>query len=318
MERSLLIAIGGNALLHAGERGSVEQESANAQRTADVVAEVVETGYRVVLTHGNGPQIGSQLLRSEVGSATTYPLTLDLCVSMTQGEIGYLLQRSLQTALKKRNLDLPVVTLITQVRVDTKDGSFRRPTKPIGPVLSRELATKKHDELGWNIVEEAPRKYRRSVASPRPLEILELEAIKRCLRENMIVIAAGGGGVPVVQDNGDVHGVEAVIDKDRVSALLAGDLHVETFVMLTDVECAYLNFGMIDEKPIETLTMDEALVYLSSGQFGEGSMKPKVESAVEFIARGGKEAVITDVAHLIASLRGDAGTRIVAKENTIN
>jgi carbamate kinase len=312
MQEALLVAIGGNALLHPGIRGSVEQEAVNASLTADAVARLVERGYRVVLTHGNGPQIGSQLLRSEIGSTATYPLPLDLCVSMTQGEIGYLLQRSLQTALRARGIDPLVVTLITQVAVDPSDGSFRRPTKPIGPVLSREVASRKSGELGWTVIEEAPGKFRRSVASPRPLEILELEVIRRCLREHLIVIAAGGGGVPVVRENGSVKGIEAVIDKDRASGLLAASLRIDRFVMVTDVDCAYLNFGLLDQQPIRTLTMEAAIGYLSAGQFGEGSMKPKIESAVEFIARGGKNAVITDIPHLEAALDGRAGTTITA------
>ena len=312
MQETLLIAIGGNALLHPGGRASVEQEAVNASLTADAVACLVERGYRILLTHGNGPQIGSQLLRSEIGSSATYPLPLDLCVSMTQGEIGYLLQRSLQTALRSRGIDPLVVTLITQVAVDPTDSSFRRPTKPIGPVLTKDVAARKNTQLGWNVIEEAPGKFRRSVASPRPLEILELEVIRRCLHEHLIVIAAGGGGVPVVRDNGSVKGVEAVIDKDRVSGLLAASLKLDRFVMVTDIDCAYLNFGLLDQRPIRTLTMEEAVRYLSDGQFGEGSMKPKIESAVEFVARGGKQAVITDITHLEAALDGRAGTTITS------
>jgi len=312
MHETLLIAIGGNALLHPGVRGSVEQETVNASLTADAVAGIVERGYRVLLTHGNGPQIGSQLLRSEMSAAATYALPLDLCVSMTQGEIGYLLQRSLQTALKSRGIDPLVVTLITQVLVDPLDCSFRRPSIPIGPVLTREIAARKNSELGWTIVEEAPGRFRRSVASPRPLEILELEVIRRCLHEHLIVIAAGGGGIPVVRDNGSVKGAEAVVDKDRVSCLLAATLKIGTFVMVTDIDCAYLNFGRLDQQPIRTLTLETALDYLAAGQFGEGSMKPKIESAVEFIGRGGRETIITDIQHLEASLDGRAGTRIMA------
>jgi carbamate kinase len=310
MEDTLLLAIGGNALLHSGEKGSVEQETVNASRTAEVIADVVAMGYRVVLTHGNGPQIGSQLLRSEIGSGATYPLTLDLCVSMTQGEIGYLLQRSLQAALRKKHIEPLVVSLITQVLVDAKDGSFRHPTKPIGPVLTREGAARKHDELGWTIVEEAPNKFRRSVASPRPLEVVEIEVIRRCLRENLIVIVAGGGGVPVIRVNGDMRGIEAVIDKDRVSALLASELGLERLVMLTDIECAYRNFGKLDQEPIRHMTIDTAVTLLARKEFGEGGMKPKIESAVEFLGKGGREVIITDIGHLVAALEGREGTKI--------
>lgn len=315
MQETVLIAIGGNALLHAGDRASVEEEAVNASLAAEAVACLVERGYRIVLTHGNGPQIGSQLLRSEIGSSTTYPLSLDLCVSMTQGEIGYLLQRSLQSALRSRGIDPLVVTLITQVVVDAADSSFRRPTKPIGPVMTKEVSSHKRNEFGWTIVEEAPGEFRRSVASPRPREILELEVIRRCLHEHLIVIAAGGGGVPVVRDNGNVKGVEAVIDKDRASGLLAVSLRIGRFIMVTDIDCAYLNFGLPDQRPIRTLTLAEAIRHLSEGQFGEGSMKPKIESAVEFIAQGGRQAVITDIVHLEAALDGRAGTIITAEDS---
>ena len=312
MEETLLIAIGGNALLADSGRNGAIEESANALRTAEGIADVVQMGYRVLLTHGNGPQIGSQLLRSERGSEVTYPLTLDLCVSMTQGEIGYLLQRSLQTALRSRGIDPLVVSLVTQVIVDPADPSLARPTKPIGGTMTREAAARQESEHGWTIVEDAPGEFRRSVASPRPLEVVELEVIRRCLNEHLIVIAAGGGGIPVVRMNGSVAGIEAVVDKDRVSALLALALGIERFVIVTDVDGVFEHFGTGNQRPLGLLRLHQALTYLQRGEFGEGSMKPKMESAIEFIQKGGREVVITSIGCLRGALEGRAGTRIIA------
>lgn len=311
MEKGLLIAIGGNALLSSVHIGSAEQEKASAERIADRIVEIVQRGYRVVITHGNGPQIGSQLLRSEMASSQTYALPLDLCVSMTQVEIGCLLQRSLKALLIRHGMNQPVVTLITQVQVDPSDMAFEHPSKPIGPSLSADVAVRRQRELGWCIVEDSPRRFRRAVPSPRPMAIVELEAIRACLNENMIVITAGGGGIPVVRDNGHFSGVDAVIDKDRVSALLASELGVETLLMCTDVEYVYLNFGTPQQTPFHLLHVPEAHRYLEEGEFGVGSMRPKIESALEFLSRGGREVMITDAQHLVAAMGGLTGTHVM-------
>ncbi|MBM2846889.1 MAG: carbamate kinase [Bacteroidetes bacterium] len=311
MNELVLIAVGGNALLRPGEVGSIEQESANAELTAERIADVIERGYRVILTHGNGPQIGSQLLRSESASATVYPLPLDMCVSMTQGEIGLLLQRSLQSALRRRGLQPLAVTLVTQVRVDANSPAFQHPTKPIGPLLTEEEARRKQAQHGWSIIRETGRGYRRAVPSPSPTEIVEIEAIRRCLNEKVVVIAAGGGGVPVIRTNGGMKGIEAVIDKDRTSALLASELGVGRYIMLTDVECVYADFGKPSQRPLNCLTVEEALHYLAGDHFGEGSMKPKIESAIDFLTKGGTEAIITDAGRLLEALEGPQGTHII-------
>jgi carbamate kinase len=221
------------------------------------------------------------------------------------------LQRSLKALLIRHGMNQPVVTLITQVQVDPSDMAFEHPSKPIGPSLSADVAVRRQRELGWCIVEDSPRRFRRAVPSPRPMAIVELEAIRACLNENMIVITAGGGGIPVVRDNGHFSGVDAVIDKDRVSALLASELGVETLLMCTDVEYVYLNFGTPQQTPFHLLHVPEAHRYLEEGEFGVGSMRPKIESALEFLSRGGREVMITDAQHLVAAMGGLTGTHVM-------
>jgi len=263
-----------------------------------------------VITHGNGPQVGSQLLRSEAGSSHTYELPLDVCVAATQGEIGYILQTAIQSGFRRNNLDIPVAGLITQVVVDKNDPAFENPTKPIGPFYSSEVADRKRQEHGWNIVEDAARGYRRVVPSPRPLDVIELVVIRACMEKGIIVIATGGGGVPVVYSNGGVTGIEAVIDKDRASALLAKKLGVEKFLISTGVEVVYLNYKKSNQKPLRDISVDEARSFLEQGHFPEGSMKPKIEAAIEFLENGGEEVIITDPDHIVSGLDGGTGTHI--------
>ncbi len=265
------------------------------------------------MTHGNGPQVGSQLLRSEAGSTQTYELPLDVCVAMTQGEIGYILQTSLQSLLQSTGLNQPVAGLVTQVLVDKNDPAFGNPTKPIGPFYSRETAERKKNELGWDIVEDAARGYRRVVPSPKPLDVIEKEIIKDCLEKGIIVIATGGGGIPVCVENGSVVGIEAVIDKDRASALLAKELKLEKFIISTEIEQVFLNFKKPGQKALDLITLEEARIYLGEGHFLEGSMKPKIDAAVDFLENGGHEVIITDPGHLVLAFDGKAGTRIIGR-----
>lgn len=315
MKNSLLIAVGGNSLIRAGQRGTLDEQLANARTTARHVAEIASRGYRIVVTHGNGPQVGSQLLRSEAASMQTYALPLDVCVAMTQGEIGYILQNSLREELRRRGVCATVATVVTQVVVDANDPAFEKPSKPIGPFYSKEAAERKRTELGWSIAEDSDRGYRRIVPSPAPMDIVELDMIRRCLETDTIVIAAGGGGIPVVDRNGILVGVEAVIDKDRASSLLARKLNLERFLISTDVECVYLHYQKPDQKPIRRLSTNLAKQYLVEGEFCEGSMKPKIESALEFLESGGKEVIVTDPDHLVAALDGQTGTRIIIESN---
>jgi carbamate kinase len=230
---------------------------------------------------------------------------------MTQGEIGFVLQNSLQMAFLKHNIRRPVVTVVTQVVVDKNDPAFQRPTKPIGPFYSKETADRKRKELGWTIIEDAARGYRRVVASPLPKDIIEYDVIQSCLERDIVVIAAGGGGIPVILENGTVKGIEAVIDKDRASALLASKLGIEHFMISTEVPEVYINYKKSNQQKLRTITMEEARKHFTDGQFSEGSMKPKIEAALEFLRNGGTTVTITDPEHLMLSLDGEAGTKIV-------
>jgi carbamate kinase len=304
------VAVGGNSLIRAGQRGTIAEQRENARLTAECIVGFVARGFSLIVTHGNGPQVGAQLLRSESGSSQTYALPLDICVAMTQGEIGFALQNSMQMAFRKHNIHRQVVTILTQVIVDKNDLAFQHPTKPIGPFYSKETAERKRKELGWNIIEDAARGYRRVVASPLPKDIVEFEAIKGCLERNIVVVAAGGGGIPVIIEDGDVKGIEAVIDKDRASALLATKLGIEHFMISTEVPEVYINYRKSNQQKLRRMNIVEAEKHFADGQFSEGSMKPKIEAALDFLKNGGALVTITDPEHLIAALDGDAGTRI--------
>jgi carbamate kinase len=310
VKNSVLVAVGGNSLIRAGQRGTIAEQRENARLTAECIAGIAARGYSLVVTHGNGPQVGAQLLRSEAGSSQTYTLPLDICVAMTQGEIGFALQNSMQMAFRKHGIDRPVVTIVTQVVVDKNDPAFQRPTKPIGPFYSKEIAERKRKELGWNIIEDAARGYRRVVASPLPKDIVELEVIRGCLERDIVVVAVGGGGIPVIFDGGELKGIEAVIDKDRASALLAAKLGIEHFIISTEVPEVYIHYKKPNERTLRTITTAEAKKYFADGQFSEGSMKPKIEAALDFLSNGGRMVTITDPEHLLAALDGEAGTRI--------
>ena len=310
MKKTVLIAVGGNSLIRTGQRGTIAEQIENARRTAESIAEVAARGFEVVITHGNGPQVGAQLLRSEAGSSQTYQLPLDVCDAMTQGEIGFILQNTIQSALNKHGVKRPVVTLITQVVVDRSDPAFQRPTKPIGPFYSKTVAEQKRSELGWNIIEDAARGYRRVVPSPLPRDIVELDVIRRCIEQDIIVITVGGGGIPVVERDGTYVGVEAVIDKDRASSLLATKLNVQQFIISTDVENVCLNYKKPDQLTLRAIASTELKEFLQQGHFQEGSMRPKIEAALQFLDQGGQKVIITNPEHIQAALDGQAGTII--------
>jgi len=312
MKKTALIAIGGNSLIRAGERGTIDEQLNNAYATAKSIAQMVNQGWELVITHGNGPQAGAALLRSERAAAEVYTHTLDMCVATTQSEIGYILQRALEFEFRKIGLNNHVITLPTMVRVDEKDPAFLKPTKPIGPFYSKAVAEEKKATLGWDIVEDAARGYRRVVASPEPIEVLELEVIKKILDLDIIIIALGGGGIPViVNSDGSITGSEAVIDKDRSSALLAKELNVDLFIISTDTDKVYLNFKKKNQTGITKATAEEMQKYFDEGHFPAGSMGPKVESAIRFIKNGGKKVIITSYEYLTDALEEKAGTHIV-------
>jgi carbamate kinase len=311
MSKTALIAVGGNSLIRAGEKGTVAEQLANARRTAKAIVGLVRLGYRLVITHGNGPQVGAQLLRSERASDVVYGQTLDVCGACSQGEIGYLLTQSLENELAEAGIEMPVASLVTQTVVSADDPAMQHPTKPIGPFYSRADAEEKKRLLGWQIVEDAARGYRRVVPSPDPIEILGLDVIRSLVKRGVLVVSTGGGGIPVMYMAGHWQGVEAVIDKDRASALLATQLAVDLFAITTDTDYVYLNYKKAGQIPLTHMTASQLEEHYRAGHFPPGNMGPKVESVLRFLRGGGKEAVITSYQLLCEAVMGRAGTRIV-------
>jgi carbamate kinase len=306
-----VVAIGGNSLVRAGERGTLEEQRRNLQATCEGLAAVIAAGFRTVVTHGNGPQVGQALLRSELAADQAVPLPLDVCVAETQASIGYLLQQTLQETFERRGLRRPVVTMVTQVLVSRRDPAFHNPTKPVGPFYTREEAERRRDTLRWQMVEDAQRGYRRLVPSPQPREIIELPAIQAALASGALVIACGGGGIPVVFRRDRLVGIDAVIDKDYTSSLLAWELEAELFLISTSVDQVVLNYGTPHQQPVDCLTAEDARRYLGEGQFPPGSMGPKIEAALRYLERGGRLVIITAPERIAEALQGLAGTRIV-------
>ncbi len=312
MAKTGLVAVGGNSLIRAGEKGTIAEQLANTRRTAQAIVKIIRLGYNLVITHGNGPQVGAQLLRSERASDVVYGQTLDVCGAASQGEIGYLLAQSLQNELAVAGMEVPVVSLVTQTLVSADDPAMQHPSKPIGPFYSRPDAEEKKRLLGWQIVEDAARGYRRVVPSPEPIEIVELDVIRALVERGVLVVSTGGGGIPVMRVNGGLQGVEAVIDKDRASALLASELGVDLFAISTDIEYVFLNYKKPDQTPLRYVTASQLDEYLRAGHFPPGNMGPKVESVLRFLHGGGSEAVITSYERLCEAVLGRAGTHIVA------
>ena len=312
--RRAVVAVGGNALILEGQKGTIAEQFDNARATAVHVGALVADGWRVVLTHGNGPQVGFILRRSEMaGEAEFTPrLSLDMCVADSEGGVGYIIGNSLVSELGRRGLPDRVVCLLTQTVVDPKDPAFQHPSKPIGSGYSEADAERKKRD-GWVMVEDAGRGYRRLVPSPRPLRIVETTAIRALMDAGFVVIACGGGGIPVVEVAPGVYrGVEAVVDKDFASGLLAASLGVPVFVVSTGVEKVAIHYRKPGQRFLDRVTVSEARRHLDAGEFPEGSMGPKVRAAMEFIARGGKRAIITTPAHLEDAVAGRTGTHIVA------
>ncbi|GIV95714.1 MAG: carbamate kinase [Herpetosiphonaceae bacterium] len=308
-QATILFALGGNAILQPGQRGTPEEQRANVRAACKHIATVVRQGYCVVLTHGNGPQVGNLLIQNEETRASVPPMPLDVCGAQTQGMIGYWFQQELASELGSFR---PIATILTQVVVDPLDPAFQHPSKPVGPFYSAEKAALLMEQAGWQMVEDAGRGWRRVVPCPEPQRIVELQQIKTLVNSGAVVIAAGGGGIPVATSNGRYYGVEAVIDKDLASQVLASELGADLFVILTDVPGVYLNYGTPRQQAIAQLTAKEAEVYLAEGHFRAGSMKAKVEAAVRFVKSGSGEAVITRLDAAIDAVEGRAGTRFIA------
>ena len=309
--KSILIAVGGNSLIRAGEKGTVAEQLSNARKTATAIVGLLERRYRIVITHGNGPQVGAALLRSERAADQVPGQSLDVCGANTQGEIGYLLAQSLHDELAAVGLHVPVASVVTQTVVSADDMAMQRPTKPIGPFYSRVDADEKRKNLGWTIVEDASRGFRRVVPSPEPIDIVEWEVIRDLMRDGVLVVACGGGGIPVVRTKDELSGIEAVIDKDRASALLATKLGVDIFLISTDTDYVYLNYKTVNQVPLTTVSEADLARYYAGGHFPPGNMGPKVESVLRFLRCGGEEAIITSYEHLSDALDGISGTRVL-------
>lgn len=306
----VLVALGGNTLLRPGQPASYEAQAETLRNSQAVVVELIRRGCRVIITHGNGPQVGHILLRVEAARGQAYELPLDACVAQSQGEMGYLIQQCLENLLQREGLERPVATLLTRTVVEKRDPRMQHPTKPVGPRYTRGHAAAM-EQRGYHVAPEPSGGFRRVVPSPWPLRIVEEEAIRRLIEREIIVIAAGGGGIPVhVEGDGTLTGVEAVVDKDLASAVLAVELGVERIVNLTAVEHAKLRFNTPEEQDLTRLTIAEAERYLKEGHFAPGSMGPKVESAIWFLERGGRDFIITTPERAIDALEGKTGTHI--------
>jgi carbamate kinase len=310
--KTIVIAIGGNSLIKDDKHMSVPDQYAAVVETARHITDLLEGGYRVVITHGNGPQVGFILLRSEHSRGILHEVPLDSIGADTQGAIGYQIQQALQNEFRRRHRKQSVATIVTQTLVDKNDPAFQKPSKPIGQFYKKEEADDRMRVEKWTMVEDSGRGWRRVVPSPKPVRIVEAEVIRHLVNEGYVIIAAGGGGIPVVQDEqGNLRGTAAVIDKDLASAVLAKEIGADLLVISTAVEKVCLNFGKPDQKALDRLTIAEAKQYITEGHFKPGSMLPKVQACIRFIEEGGTEALITCPEALPAALAGTTGTRVL-------
>ena len=308
----IVLAIGGNSLIRDEAHRTVPDQWALTRETCHHIASIVEAGHRVVITHGNGPQVGFILRRSELARHELHEVPLDSCDADTQGAIGYMIQQSLENEFARRGHRRTAVSLVTQVEVDTSDPASLRPTKPIGSFMDEATARQRAEQGGWAVAEDSHRGWRRLVPSPPPIAIVELDAIRDLVKDGFVVIAVGGGGIPVIRrSDGTYRSLEAVIDKDEASSLLATALGADLFVISTSVDRVCLDYGTPDERPLDRLTVAEARRYLAEGQFGAGSMAPKIHAVIAYLDRGGTRAVITSSDKLERAVAGEAGTTIV-------
>jgi carbamate kinase len=306
----VVVALGGNALLRKGDEDSAEVMRKNARSAAEKVAAVAEQGWEIVVTHGNGPQVGRILLQNEAASEWVSPMPLDVCGAESQGQIGYLLQVTIGDVFYERNMERPVATVITFTRVKPDDPAFENPTKPIGPHYEEAQAKRLAAQRGWVVAPEPDGKWRRVVPSPRPYSIVEAPVIRQLAESGAIVIAGGGGGVPVIEEGPRLVGVEAVVDKDLAGAILSRDVEAQVFLICTDVEGVYQDFGSPQQRLIENLSLGDAKGMVADGTFPPGSMGPKVEAAIEFLENGGEKAIICSLDDAPEALEGHGGTRI--------
>jgi carbamate kinase len=306
----ILVALGGNAISAQKSEGTAEEQLENVRRACAHLVGIMQKGHRITITHGNGPQVGDILLKDDLAKDILPYMPLDVCVAESQGMIGYMIQRSLRNELRKVGLDLQVATVLTETVVDVNDPAFKNPTKPIGPFCTAREAAQLRKEKGWHLVNDSGRGFRRTVPSPLPLSIVQGQMIRKLMDQGVIVIAAGGGGIPVTSGSTS-EGVEAVIDKDLSAALLAKVVKADVLLILTDVEKVFINYGKPNQRPLSRMTVKRARKLLSEGQFPVGSMGPKIESAVRFLEAGGKRVIISSLELAEKALAGRAGTTIV-------
>jgi len=312
MAETLVVALGGNAITRPGEPGTIPQQFEHTAETLDHLLALFRSGCGLVITHGNGPQIGNILIRVEEGERRVPRLPLDTCVSDSQGGMGYMIQRLACELFRREGIRRSAATVITQVLVDSGDAGFAHPSKPIGEFYSREQAAQMQTERPhWSMCEVQPGRFRRVVASPRPIAIVEQEAIASLANAGVVVIACGGGGIPVAWQGDRLVGVEGVVDKDLASSLLATNLGAHKLIIVTSVEQAAIHFGRADQQWLGTVTTSEAREYLAAGEFPAGSMGPKIEAGIDFVERGGGECIITSTEHVACAMEGRAGTHIV-------
>jgi carbamate kinase len=311
LTRTVVVALGGNAILKQKEKGTAKEQLENVRKTSRYLVELMQEGYQIVVTHGNGPQIGGILLKNELSASILPSMPLDICGAQSQGMIGYMLQQSIRNEIAEANLHVPVVSLVTQTIVDPNDKAFMNPSKPIGAFYPLAKAKELQKETGWSMIEDSGRGYRRVVPSPDPKEIVEHDTIRTLLEEGTVVIAAGGGGIPVVhEEDGRLRGIVAVVDKDLTAQIIACEMSAQILLMLTDVEKVALNFGKANQIDIDALSIEDAELYLRKGEFGIGSMGPKVKAAIRFIKSGGEKAIITSLELCKEAIEGKAGTVI--------
>jgi carbamate kinase len=311
----LVAALGGNAILQPGQKGTYEEQRVNVKKTAKHLANMIMSKkYQVIITHGNGPQVGAILLQNDAGQAAfnVPAMPMDVCGAESQGLIGYMIQQSLRDIFSEGGQpDIPIATVVTQVIVDKNDSAFKNPTKPVGPFYTEEVAKKLAKEKNWTVISDAGRGWRRVVPSPDPRDIAEKEAIRAMIDAHVVPVVSGGGGIPVVEENGKLKGVEAVIDKDLAGERVAEAVDADVLLILTDVNGAAINYKKPDEKWLRKITVAEAKKYLQEGQFAKGSMGPKMLAAIRFIEWGGKRAIITSLDKAYDAIEGKTGTEIV-------
>ena len=313
MKEVVVAALGGNAILQRDQKGTFEEQLANVTHTCRQLVEMIRSGgWRLVITHGNGPQVGNILIQNDAGKEFVPPMPMDVCGANSQGLIGYMFQLAFRNLLDRAAAsEIPVVTVVTQVLVDKDDPAFANPSKPVGPFYSEGEAKRLEKTKGYAMREDAGRGWRRVVPSPDPKELVERNAIRRLVESGTIVVSTGGGGIPVVREDGTLRGVEAVIDKDLAGQRLARDVNASVFLILTDVDAARIYYGTPEEKRLGRITVEEARYYLQEGHFASGSMEPKVKAAVRFVEGGGARGIIASLEKAKDALTGDAGTQIV-------